>query len=207
MSGEALFMSSELFFIYDSHCPWSYATTPLVSALVEAFPDMELNAWHCANYDGENSVGFNTIKNVERDSDVVISQEYIRFVDSPKSSIVCANLLTWIATKQSDKFLPVLTALQHAHFVEGNSLGKKIDFNLIAEDLKLSIPNKVFKEELSKDAVFVQSDINDLQEFMGTASFPALLFVYNDNAILLNHSQYLKSPQDIVADVKLKMQA
>lgn len=199
-------MSSELYFIYDSHCPWSYAATPLVVALTEAFPEMELHAWHCANYDGGNSVGFNTIKAVERESDVTFSQEYVRFADSPKNSIISSNLLTWIATKQSDKFLPVLQALQHEHFVSGNSLGKKIDFNELAEDLKLSIPNKVFKEELSKDAMFVQSEIIDLQAFMGTAAFPALLLVHNDNAVLLNHAQYIGAPESIVADVQKQLQ-
>ncbi|WP_298940953.1 protein-disulfide isomerase [uncultured Psychromonas sp.] len=199
-------MSSELFFIYDSHCPWSYAATPLVVALDEAFPEMEVHAWHCANYDGGSSVGFNAIKSVEKESDVPFSQEYIRFADSPKNSVISANLLAWISTKQSDKLLTVLQALQHAHFVEGNSLGKKIDFTELAEDLKLSIPNKVFKEELSKDALYVLSDINDLQDFMGTASFPALLLVHNDNAVLLNHAQYIGDPDSIVADVEKQLQ-
>jgi len=199
-------MSSELYFIYDSHCPWSYAATPLVVALDEAFPEMEVHAWHCANYDGGNSVGFNTIKAVEKESDVLFSQEYVRFADSPKNSVISANLLAWISTKQSDKLLTVLQALQHAHFVEGNSLGKKIDFTELAEDLKLSIPNKVFKEELSKDAMYVLSDINDLQGFMGTVSFPALLLVHNDNAVLLNHAQYIGDPQSIVADVEKQLQ-
>ena len=199
-------MSSELFFIYDSHCPWSYAATPLVVALDEAFPEMEVHAWHCANYDGGSSVGFNAIKSVEKESDVPFSQEYIRFADSPKNSVISANLLAWISTKQSDKLLTVLQALQHAHFVKGNSLGKKIDFTELAEDLKLSIPNKVFKEELSKDALYVLSDINDLQDFMGTASFPALLLVHNDNAVLLNHAQYIGDPDSIVADVEKQLQ-
>ena len=199
-------MSSELYFIYDSHCPWSYAATPLVVALDDAFPEIEVHAWHCANYDGGSSVGFNAIKSVEKESDVPFSQEYVRFADSPKNSIISANLLAWISTKQSDKLLTVLQALQHAHFVEGNSLGKKIDFTELAEDLKLSIPNKVFKEELSKDALYVLSDINDLQEFMGTVSFSALLLVHNDNAVLLNHAQYIGDPESIVADVEKQLQ-
>jgi protein-disulfide isomerase-like protein with CxxC motif len=198
-------MSSDLYFIYDSHCPWSYAATPLVSALDEAFPDMEIHAWHCANYDGGNSVGFNTIKAVEQESDVVFSQDYMRFADSPKNSIISANLLTWIASKQPEKLLTVLQAIQHAHFVEGNSLGKKIDFIALAETLKLSIPNKVFKEELSKDAMFVLSDISDLQAFMGTVSFPALLLVHNEKAVLLNHAQYLNNPNSIIEDVRKEL--
>ena len=199
-------MSSELYFIYDSHCPWSYSVTPLVVALTEAFPEMELHAWHCANYDGSNSVGFNTIKAVETESNVEFSQEYVRFADSPKNSVLCANLLTWLATKQSDKLLPVLQALQYAHFVEGNSLGKKIDFNELAEDLKLSIPNKVFKDELSKDALFALSDISELQEFMGTTAFPALLVVHNDNAVLLNHAEYLNDSERLITDIKKQLQ-
>lgn len=199
-------MNSELYFIYDSHCPWSYAAMPLVVALDEAFPEMEVHALHCANYDGGNSVGFNTIKAVEKESDVEFSQEYVRFADSPKNSIICANLLTWIASKQPEKLLSVLQSLQHAHFVEGNSLGKKIDFTELAEALKLSIPNKVFKEELSKDALYALSDISDLQELMGTVSFPALLLVHNDKAVLLNHAKYLSYPKNIVADVRKQLQ-
>jgi protein-disulfide isomerase-like protein with CxxC motif len=198
-------MSSDLYFIYDSHCPWSYAATPLVLALDEAFPDMEIHAWHCANYDGGNSVGFNTIKMVEKESDVLFSQDYMRFADSPKNSIISANLLTWIASKQPEKLLSVLQAIQHAHFVEGNSLGKKIDFIELAETLKLSIPNKVFKEELSKDALYVLSDISDLQAFMGTVSFPALLLVHNEKAVLLNHAQYLSHPDNIIEDVRKQL--
>jgi len=198
-------MSVALYFIYDSHCPWSYAATPLVVALDEAFPEMEIHAWHCANYDGSNSVGFNTIKAVEKVSDVTFSQEYVRFADSPKNSIISANLLTWIATKQPDKLLPVLQAMQHEHFVEGNSLGIKIDFNELAEDLKLSIPNKIFKDELTKDALYTLSDISDLQALMGTTAFPALLLVHNDNAMLLNHAEYLDDPKALVAYVKKQL--
>jgi len=54
--------------------------------------------------------------------------------------------------------------------------------------------------------MFVQSDISELQEFMGTAAFPALLLVHNDNAVLLNHAQYLSNPKSIVSDVSKQLQ-
>ena len=54
--------------------------------------------------------------------------------------------------------------------------------------------------------MYVLSDINDLQGFMGTVSFPALLLVHNDNAVLLNHAQYIGDPQSIVADVEKQLQ-
>ena len=43
-------MAAELFFIYDSHCPWSYATTPLVNAVNNSLPEVVLNLWHCAYF-------------------------------------------------------------------------------------------------------------------------------------------------------------
>lgn len=195
-------MSSELYFIYDSHCPWSYAVTPLVVSLQNAFPEMEIHAWHCAHFDGSNAVPANTIKSVQRDSYVKISDSYLRLADKNKSSIVCANLLTWVANKQSDKLFDVLQALQKAHFEDANPLAQKEDFDSLSEQLKLSIPHKVFKDELSKDALFTLSDINDLQDFIGTVSFPALLHVVNDNAVLINHAQYLKDVKSLIAYVR-----
>jgi len=40
---------------------------------------------------------------------------------------------------------------------------------------------------------------------MGTVSFPALLLVHNEKAVLLNHSQYLNHPDNIVADVRKEL--
>ena len=43
----------ELFYIYDTHCPWSYATTKLTNEIAKAFPQIKINLWHCANYEGD----------------------------------------------------------------------------------------------------------------------------------------------------------
>ncbi len=195
-------MHPELYFIYDSHCPWSYAALPIVEALQKADPELEFHAWHFAHYTGNESVGFDQIKAAEAQSQVKFGKEYMRFADSPKNSILCANLLTWIANKQSDKLIPALKAIQQAHFVEGNALGKKHDFNNIVEQQKLSAPNKVFRDELSKDAEIILSDIAELQEFMGTTAFPALLLIINDNATLIDHASYLSNPERVVELLK-----
>ena len=198
-------MTPELYFIYDSHCPWSYATTTLVNKLAEAFPEMSINAWHCAYYNGNDSAGFKQVDSVMRQSSVKFGQEHMRFVDSPKNSTMSANLMAWLQNKQPEKLLPVLNALQETHFIDGDPLTCKHDFGAIIEQFKLSPPNKVFKDELSNDAEYILSDIGELQDFMGTTGFPALLLTHDDKAILLDHSLYLNKPASIIKAVEKEL--
>ena len=61
---------AQLFFLYDSHCPWSYVATKLVNEINQAFPAITLNLWHAAYFDGKNdgtkSAKINEIKEVEK---------------------------------------------------------------------------------------------------------------------------------------------
>ena len=75
----------------------------------------------------------------------------------------------------------------------------------IIDELKLSPPNKVFKDELTQESEFVLSDIAELQEFMGTNAFPALLLTHDDKAVLLDHSIALNNPQAFVRSVKKQL--
>jgi len=198
-------MSLELFFIYDSHCPWSYATTSLVNELAQAYPEMDIKLLHCAHYIGGDSAGQQQIDAVRAISSVKFGREHLRFANSPKNSTLTANVMGWVCAKQPGKALEALNAIQQAHFVDGNPLGCKNDFADIMEQTKLSAPNKVFKAELTSDAQYVTSDIEEMQEYMGTTSFPALLLVTGEKGILLNHQLYLENPQAIVEAVALEL--
>ena len=199
-------MTPELYFIYDSHCPWSYASSALINALVQAYPEMGIHAWHCVHYDGCDSVGIKQLDAVAKHSCVKFAKEYIRFADSPKDAVMTANLMAWLQDKQPEKVLPVLNALQKAHFNEGTPFTSKHDFSAIIEQFKLSPPNKVFRSELSNEAEYILADIAELQEFIGTNAFPALLLTQGDKAVLLDHSLYLKKPELIVKAVKQELQ-
>ena len=198
-------MTPELYFIYDSHCPWSYASSELVNELARAYPEMIIHAWHCVHYDGSDSAGLQQVDMVAKQSTVKFGKEHLRFADSPKDSVMTANLMAWLQNKQPEKVLPVLNALQKAHFIEGNALGCKHDFTAIIEQLKLSPPNKVFRPTLSDEAEYILADIAELQEFMGTTAFPALLLTLGDKAVLLDHSLYLQKPAMLVKAVKKEL--
>lgn len=195
-------MTKELYFIYDTHCPWSYATTPLVNALQQAHPKMKLHLLHSAHYIGKDSAGEDQMKAVARLSKQEFGPTHVRYVNSPKNSIHCANLMAWLQNKQADKSLPLLNALQKAHFVEGNPLDKKPDFDAIVEEFKLSPSKKVFRGELSVDAEHALDAIAEIQQVIGTNSFPVLVMTVNDNAIFIDHSKYLRDPQAVVAAVE-----
>ena len=63
-------MSAELFFIYDSHCPWCYATMPLLNEITNVFPEIPLNLWHSARYEGDENISLKMLNDVENNSTV-----------------------------------------------------------------------------------------------------------------------------------------
>jgi protein-disulfide isomerase-like protein with CxxC motif len=199
-------MTPELYFIYDSHCPWSYASSLLISELLAAYPNMSIHAWHCAHYDGSTHISKKQLDAVTKHSVVKFGKPYLQLAERPQHSTMTANFMAWLGEKQPEKLLPVLTALQKAHFCEGNAFTCKDDFSGLIAQFKLSPPNKLFKTQLSREAEYILADISELQEFMGTNAFPALLLTQADRAILLDHSLYLKKPQTIVKALKEELQ-
>ena len=195
-------MNLELFFIYDSQCPWSYATLPLVNEIKKAFPDTIVNTIHCAHYHGGDTIGMEKIKTIEQQASVKFSPEYLRQITQPKNSVISANVMAWLQLKQPDMALDVLNALQQTHFIDGNPLTSEEDFSEIVSQFKLSPANKLFKNKLTKEAEFVVEDLYEMQQHIGTSSFPAILLVIGEKAVLLDHSRYLNCPQDIIAAVK-----
>ncbi|KGJ97069.1 DsbA family protein [Colwellia psychrerythraea] len=202
-------MSAELFFIYDSHCPWSYATTPLVNALNQSLPEVNLNLWHCAYFsdaDGENIVTKQQITQVKALSSVNFSPDYMNKLSQGKDSTLCANLMTWAASKTTHQALAILNALQAAHFSQGNDLIEQADLSNIVDEFKLSAPAKVFnKAKLTNDAEAQVHEIIALQEIIATQAIPALLLAVNDELILLSHNLYLQDPDAFVDAVKLEL--
>ena len=201
---------AHLFFIYDSHCPWSYVTTKLVNEINNAFPDITLNLWHTAFFDGKSaeatSTKTNKIKEVEKVANIHFSSEYQKNLEQKKNSILSANLMTWAQHKTPSLALPLLNALQKAHFEQGNELTTQEDLNEIISELKLSPPAKVFRsDKLSKDTLIQREEIFSLQEIIDTEAIPALLLAIDDQLILLNHNFYLIQPHAIVEAVQLEL--
>ncbi|GAA6173050.1 hypothetical protein NBRC116592_27200 [Colwellia sp. KU-HH00111] len=203
-------ISAQLFFLYDSHCPWSYVATKLVNEIHNVFPQITLNLWHTAFFDGKTNDSsrrkVNEIKEVERLANIQFSQNYQQLLLESKNSILSANLMTWAQNKTPDLVLPLLNALQEAHFEQGNQLTSATDFDTIISTLKLSPPAKVFKhDKLSKDAMIQLEEIFALQEIINTQAIPALLLAVEDQLILLNHNFYLSEPKAIIEAVQLEL--
>jgi protein-disulfide isomerase-like protein with CxxC motif len=202
-------MSAELFFIYDSHCPWSYATTPLVNAVNQSLPEIAINLWHCGYFsdaDGNSVITKQQLIQVKELSTATFSPAYTSKLSEAKDSTLCANLMTWASNKTPEQALKLLNQLQAAHFGAGNDLNNQDDVANIVSELKLSPPAKVFnKAKLSNDAEAQIHEIYALQEIMGTQAIPALLLAVNDELILLDHSLYLLNPDAIVEAITLEL--
>jgi protein-disulfide isomerase-like protein with CxxC motif len=201
---------AQLFFLYDSHCPWSYVATKLVNEINNAFPDITLNLWHAAYFDGKNNAitqsKTNEIKEVEKLADIQFSNNYQELLKQNKNSILAANLMVWAEHKTPNLALPLLNALQKAHFEQGNKLETQEELEKIISELKLSPPAKVFKsDKLSKDVLMQLEEIYSLQEIINTEAIPALLLAVEDQLILLNHNFYLAQPNAIVEAVQIEL--
>ena len=199
-------MSTELYFIYDSHCPWSYATTNIVEKINVAFPQITLQLLNAAYYDGEHSVAQSTVDSVKHLTSAEFGSNYINTLGEPKDSTLCSNLLTWVQNKAPHAAFELLRAVQHQHFVLGSSCTHREQIEFIIDKFKLSPPVKCLQNErLTKDAEFVVHEITALQEIIATNAIPALLLAIDDNLILLNHNLYLANPEHIVSAIEQEL--
>lgn len=199
--------NAELFYIYDSHCPWSYASTVLVEKVLSAFPTITLRAMHVGYYDGDNKVTPTTIAAVREFSQVTFGANYIDTLNYSKDSTLAANLMAWVQNKSAKSAFELLTKLQYAHFVLGNELTDQESVTDIIDELKLSPPAKCLQSnKLTKDAEFAIHDIIEIQEIIGTQAIPAMLLACNENLVLLNHNLYLENPESIIDAVKLELE-
>ena len=201
--------SVQLFFLYDTHCPWSYVVTPLINEMVKTFPNIELHLWHAAYFDGNSSTtGQNKnieLAQVENLANMSFSSAYHKLLDQNSNSILSANLMTWAQNKTPSLALKLLNAIQQAHFEQGNKLTLPSDFDEIITSLKISPPAKVFKDKLNKDVLIQLEEIFALQEIIETDAIPALLLGIDDELILLNHNFYLTEPKAIIDAVQLEL--
>jgi len=202
-------MAAELFFIYDTHCPWSYATTPLVNAVSQSLPEVTINLWHCGYFsdgDGNSVTTKQQLVQVKELSTVKFSPAYVDKISLGKDSTLCTNLMTWASNKTPQKALELLNNLQSAHFGAGNELKNQADLETIVSKLKLSPPAKVFNNsKLSADAEAQIHEIYALQDIIATQAIPALLLAINDELILLNHNLYIGDPEAIVEAINLEL--
>ncbi len=204
-------MNAELLFIYDTHCPWSYAATALINEINQHLPNIKINYWHNAvfsqaEYGETNNITNEQLESVKQASSVTFSEDYIKSLSAPQDSTLAANLLAWTNHKATNKTLPLLNALQKAHFQQGIALTNVEQIQAIIDDLKLSPPTKALKnDKLSKDAEFDLHEIFAIQDIINTKAIPALLLVHGDNLILLNHNLYLPTPYAIVEAIKLEL--
>jgi len=192
---------TQLYFVYDSHCPWSYACLPLVNAIAQTYPDIELHLWHAAHYAGKDSPGAQQLSVVKKDSIAKFSSAYESDIGTKKDSQLAANVMAWVENKQPQHGLAVLNAITQKHFIDNQEMNSRSDFEALLTELKMSPPNKVFKDELSNDAHQILEDVGEVQELIGMRSFPIMLLATGENAVLLDHSHYLKHPTKIVEAV------
>lgn len=201
--------SVQLFFLYDTHCPWSYVVTPLINELTKTFPDIELHLWHAAFFDGKNDNHTQNkeseLAKVEELAGTHFSSAYTKIVNQNTNSILSANLMTWAQNKTPTLVLKLLNAIQQAHFEQGNKLAIPSDFDEIIASLKISPPAKIFKDKLNKDVLIQLEEIFELQEIIETDAIPALLLAIDDQLILLNHNFYLTEPESIIDAVQLEL--
>jgi protein-disulfide isomerase-like protein with CxxC motif len=199
-------MNAELFFIYDSHCPWSYAATQLVNEVEKSLPDIKIHFWHGAYFEGDEGVSNKQLASVQQMTNLSFAKSYEIQCEKPKDSTLAANVLAWADQKAPHSTLALLNAMQQAHFLQGKTLTEKNYVEAICTQLKLSPPTKALTtEKLTKDAEHNIHEIFEMQDIIGTKAIPALLLAVNDNLILLNHSLYLLEPKAIVDAISAEL--
>lgn len=199
-------MALELYFIYDSHCPWSYAATPILNAVAQARTDISIHTLHACHFDGDFSVDHDTVKQVQNLSNIEFGQPYIKHCETAFDSTLVANVMSWVEQKAHGKSLALLNALQKAIFVDGKSLDSVEELSSVIDTFKLSPPTKCLKTDaVAKETEFSLGDIDEIQQIIGTQAIPALLLAADDELILLNHNLYIGDPEKIIDAIALEL--
>ncbi|MCK8047015.1 protein-disulfide isomerase [Shewanella sp. 1CM18E] len=196
-----------LYFIYDSHCPWSYAATPVVAELINAFDFSDLHLLHCAHFNGSDAPKQAQIEQVSALSNIEFGDSYLAQSKKKASSVKVANFMSWVQSKQADKEFELLQAIQKQHFVDANPFETRDNFDKLINQYKLSPSNKVFKDALSHEAESVLAGIAEIGEAIGTNAFPVLVMTSGDQAIFIDHSEHLAAPEGVVAAVREELAA
>ena len=200
-------MKAQLYFIYDCLCPWSYAATRLVSEIDAQLADkVELVLLNNCRYENGELPSLKQAKQVEEISEIQLSQAFKNAISQPQASTLTANLMAWASRKAPGQALPLLQAIQHQWFEQGQLISEPEHLQELISKLKLSPPAKTLKTvQPSKDAAFDINEADSIAELTHTAAIPALLLAMGDNLVLLNHNYYLNQPAAIVDAVKLEL--
>lgn len=199
-------MPFELFFIYDTHCPWSYRAASLVNQIHLAFPKVNLHLLHVGYFDGNQQIQQKQLTEVTNITGLGFNESYLKTAEINANSVLSCNLMAWACNRAAKQSLDLLNALFIKHFENGAPLDKKQDIEDILDTLKLSPPAKALRaEKHSKDAEASFYEIDELQGFIGTDAIPAILIGIGENLILLNHNLYLNDPKKIVDAVNIEL--
>lgn len=197
-------MSFDVFFLYDTHCPWSYRASELINNIISANPTANLHLFHCAFFDGNQKIASQQLLSVTENSNYQFTAAYT--ANNYCNSIPAANLMAWCTSKSPQHSLPLLNKLFNKHFELGNPIDEENDLESICNELKLSPPKKVIaSQKLTKSAEAALYEINEIQDFIGTEAIPAILIAVGDKLTLLNHNLYLMSPEKIIEAVELEL--
>lgn len=200
--------NTQLFFIFDTHCPWSYATLPLVNKIAENFEDLDIHLYHCARYEGDENISQKTLIDVSELSSTRFLPPYTNNLSQAKDSTLAANLCAWVQYKLPQHSLTFINSLMNAHFVDGNELTSKEALDEIVTEYKMFPPAKTYSlDKLTRNAEMALNEIEELQDIIDTKAIPALLLAVDDRLILLNHNPYLSNIDAIVEAVKLEVKS
>lgn len=198
-------MSIEVFFLYDTHCPWSFQTAKLVNEIANNLPTAQIRLMHCGYFE-DVEITQSTLNQVSEITDYEFSPAYMGRLEETKNSTLSANLMSWAQNRSPRDALPLLNKLFSLHFEEGQALTDKEEVEHSIAELKLSPPAKAYKsDKFTKDSEAAFAEVAEIQDIIGTEAIPALLLAYDNNLVLLNHNLYLNEPNKIVEAIKLQV--
>ena len=199
-------MSSLLHYIYDPLCGWCYAVTPMVEAVRDASVPVRLHGgglW-------EPATGLGPEKRSHiRENDARIAALTGMTFGAPYMSglLADAGTLFWsrptiaaiLATEtiRGDAGLPMLHAIQHAHYVEGRRVVEPAVLADVADGIGLDRARVV--EALN--AVPVDTHIADTRARMrrhGLRGFPSFVLERGDDFTRVPHEAFYGQPQGFV---------
>jgi putative protein-disulfide isomerase len=209
-------MSATLHYIYDPLCGWCYGATPLVSA-AETVEGLEL-ALHGGGLWPEPTTLAAELRRYIKQADARIAEmsgqpfgaAYLDgLLDDPALVLASRPTIAAVLAAQAldaSKSLPMLCAIQRAHYVEGRRVVEPEVLDAIAQSLGL--PAADFAR--GRDRAPVDAHIEETRRLMaqvGAAGFPTFVLQIGERRFGVPHPRFAAEPAAFADWLNRELQA
>ena len=184
----------KLVYVFDAYCGWSYGFAPTLAELVRRHPDAEVEVVSGGLFTGPRRVPIGEFGYVEGANAKITELTGVRFGSAYSERIAdgsfvmdseaAARGVAALRSVAPDRIVELVAAVQHAFYVDGESLSDPLTYARIAEAAGIDAEAVVGAFDSAASADAAKADFQRAAA-LGVHSFPTLLVVEGEHSTMV----------------------